>query len=200
MINKFFINFILGSALLLCSGCITKALWGDKVYEERVSQLLMGGDNRYVVLVGESYHYVLIDDFGTLKQVMSLKQKGVLTMSQEDTYLKLDDNNDVKGLLVFKGPFSVLPQEDMYMLQSMGFKPDKDDEIEVKIQLSGRRYVAKYLGQQNTSAANVNYVIQVYYSDSSLIKGIGKAAVTPIAVSLDAVLLIGKVIVSPLVM
>ena len=41
-------------------------------------------------------------------------------------------------------------------------------------------------------------MIRIYYHDYALMKGVGKAAVTPITMTLDAIMLIGKVMVYPL--
>lgn len=200
MLKKVFVSVVLFAALTL-NGCITRALWGDKFYEERISQVLIGADARYIVLVGEKYHYVFTDNRGYLRQILSLKQRGILTIHGEESNLRLEENNQVNGDIVFEGPFGVLPQEDKYMLQSMGARPDSNDEIKIKIGLSGMRYAAKYLSNQENAASNVNYTMKVYYSESDdLATGIGKAAITPIAVGIDAVWFIGKVVVYPLVM
>ena len=184
---------------LLLSSCITKSLWGDKSYEERIDKFFAGSDGRYVVLIGTDYHYVFTDNSGVLKIILSLGQKGILTLNREKTHLKLDSNNDVKGFFVIEGPFSILPPEDIAALWSVGLKPNTKDELSIRIKLEGRRYSAKYLGDnfQNSSNINTSYKIPIYYSDSSLVKGVGKAAVTPIAVTLDAVLLIGKIVIYP---
>ena len=197
MITKFFLNLSLLFILLLNSSCITKFIWGDKSYNERIEQFYIGADGRYVVLIGTNYHYILSDNSLMLKEIFSLKQQGVLTIDLRKTHLKLDSNNDIEGDFVMHGPFSLLPEEDVAKLRFLGFVPDRNDEISIKIKLKGRRYVARYLGEVLTKF-NTNHVIQIYYSDRSLTKGVGKAAITPIAVTLDAVLLIGRVVIYPL--
>ena len=196
--TKFTSLFLCISLLFLSSCTVTKILWGDKSYQENIGQFLVGADGRYVALVGDNYHYVFSDGSGTLKQILSLNQKGILNINTKETYLKLDKNNDISGHLIISGPFSILPPEDKMTLFSLGFKPNKNDEIVVKIQISGKRYLSKYLGHNGARPTNAAYVITVYYSpNSSFTKDVGKVAVTPIAVTLDAVLLIGKIVVSP---
>lgn len=197
MLKKLLINSFLCATLLMQASCVTKYLWGDKHYEEKIEQFFVGADGRYVVLVGSNYHYIFTDSSGVLKDVLMLKQRGILTFSVEKSYLKLNSNNDLNGYIVLEGPFDLLPMEDIGLLQSRGFRPNKENEISIKINLSGRRYQAKYLGQGATGMST-SYMIPVYYSDSGLVKGVGKAAITPVAVTLDAVLLIGKVVVYPL--
>ncbi|OFW80941.1 MAG: hypothetical protein A2887_06625 [Alphaproteobacteria bacterium RIFCSPLOWO2_01_FULL_40_26] len=185
--------------LLLVSfitSCVTKALWRGTGYDEEIKQFFVGSDGRYIVFVARDYHYVFTDNSKLLQQILSLKQSGVLSLNTKETYLNLKSNNDVKGHLVLEGEFDLLPREDMIKLQSMGFNPDREYRIVIKIPLIGRRYAARYLGQGSIPNENI-YKIRIYYSDPSLIKGVGKAAVTPVAVTLDAVILIGKVVILP---
>ncbi len=196
-ISRIFINCFLCLSLLASSSCITKYLWGDKSYEEPIYQVFVGEDGRYVVFVSQDYHYNFTDNSGLLKEILSLRQNDILTINQEKTHLKLDNKNDINGVLVLEGPFDVLPQEDMVKLHTLGFSPDKSDNVTIKINLTGRRYAARYLGQNFATTSNRGIrKIQIYYrGDSSFVKDVGKAAVTPIAVTIDAVLLIGKVVI-----
>jgi hypothetical protein len=180
-------------SLLMLSSCLTKALWGNKSYQERISQFLVGEDGRYVVLISPSFHYVFTDNTGILKIILGLKQRDVLSIDPRRTTLKLSSNNDINGDIVVSGPFSLLPVEDIGVLSSLGIRPNNRDEVTIRIRVAGRRYQAKYLGSAPTLATD--FMIPIYYSDENLVKGIGKAAITPIAVGLDAVLLIGKVMV-----
>lgn len=197
-IRNFITKLLLCSALLLSSSCITKYVWGDKKYEEVVDKFFVGADGRYVVLVGGEFHYVFSDDNGLLKTILSLKQRGILTVDEKKTYMKLENNNDVAGFFVIEGPFSILPPEDSYLLTSLGYRPDKHDRISIKIKLTGRRYQSRYLNQMASEPGSTSYRIPIYYHDSNLVKDVGKIAVTPVAVTLDAVLLIGKIIVYPM--
>lgn len=198
MLKKFLRNFLLCALLLTQSACLTKYLWGDDVYNENVSQFLIGEDGRYVVLIGEKYHYVLIDGSGLFYKILGLKQNNTLTVNPKKSHLKLDQNNEIRGYLTIEGPFGVLPIEDVGLLTSLGIKPDRRDNVSIKINLSGRRYAAKYLGQTLTNSSSIYRIPISYDGDSNFVKDIGKAAITPIAVGLDAVFLIGKVVVSPM--
>lgn len=195
--KKFYKTHIFVALLLLLNGCITKALWGDKRYDEKIDQILIGADQRYMILVSADFHYVFTDDSGVLRSILSLKNKNSLTMNTQKTYIKLHARNELDSDFAFEGYADSLVPEDLYTLEALGFKSDKNGNINVSLKLHGRRYAAKYLGQ-NMSTISANYVIPIYYTDSNLAKGIGKAAITPLAVTLDAVLLIGKVMVYPL--
>lgn len=188
---------ILSLTILFLASCtVTGFIWGDKSYDERVEQFFVGSDGRYVVLVGTNYHYVFTDNSGAFKEILSLNQTGVLSLDTKKTHLKLDSNNNIEGYFVMQGPFSLLPPEDQYRLQSLKFFPNRNDTVFVKIKLTGRRYAAKYLNQ-SLSPMNSIRTIRIYYNDSGIVKNIGKTAVTPIAVGLDAVLIIGKIAIYP---
>ncbi len=183
--------------LLALNSCLTKYIWGDKSYKEQISNFFIGADGRYVAMLGDDYHYVFSDNTGVLKTILSLKQQGVLTISERKSYLKLQPNNEVSGDLVLEGPFSILDREDAKTLNLMGFTPDRHDTLTIKMKLTGRRYAAKYLNQ-NITGSKTSHTITIYYNDSNAIKDVGKVAITPIAVGLDAVLMIGKIVVYPL--
>jgi hypothetical protein len=173
-------------------------LWGDKHYTENIGQFLVGADGRYVALVGTNYHYVFVDNSGMFKEILALNQKGILNIDVQQTYLKLERNNDIRGHIVIKGPFNILSPQDKVTLISLGVRPDSYNNVEIKINLAGKRYSSRYLGHTTSRPTNTSYTLTVYYNSSSMAKDVGKIAITPIAVTLDAVLLIGKIVVYPL--
>jgi hypothetical protein len=195
---KFFRTTILAVILLSLTSCVTDFLWGARDYREEITQFYVGADGRYVVLMGVEYHYVFTDNSGTLRDILSLKQSGILGLGSK-TYFNLDENNNLEGEIILKGPFDLLPREDAIKLQVLGFLPDNNNNISIKLNLKGRRYSARYLGQQNTSQNLGNkYFVKVFYrKNTGFAEGVGKAAITPVAVTLDAALLIGKVVIYP---
>lgn len=195
--NCFFKKAFIIVALLFSSSCVTKYLWGDKSYQERITQFLVGEDGRYVVMLGQ-YHYVFTDNSGLFAKILRLKQTDLLTVNADKTYIKLFGDNELKGYVTFDGPFNALPIEDIGMLTALGYRPDRNDLVSIKINLQGRRYTQKYLGAAAAVQSNNVFDVKINYNDSSAAKDIGKAAITPIAIGLDAVLLIGKIVVFPL--
>lgn len=195
-IRRKLLHLFLCLSLLTLSSCVTQYLWGDNHYQENIDQFLVGADGRYVALVGEKYHYVFSDNTSKLKELLALNQRGVLRINVKKTYLKLGRNNNIRGHLVISGPFSILPPEDKRTLVLLGIEPDKNDDVTIELELTGKRYLSRYLGHNATAQSNSSYSITIYYKEqSSVTKDVGKAAITPIAVTLDAVLLIGKVVV-----
>jgi hypothetical protein len=194
MTKSFFTKIILLVTLLSQQSCLTKALWRGNYYDENISQFFIGSDGRYIALIGGAYHYVLTDNSGIFRKVLSLKQKGILAVDASKSSFDLDGNNNIQGKIVIKGPHSLLPIEDIMALQTSGIYPDRSDNVVISINLSGRRYAAKYLNPQIVRNST-SYRIKVYYNDAGLVKGVGKAAITPVTVAADAVLLIGKVVI-----
>jgi hypothetical protein len=171
-------------------------LWGDKNYDEIIRQFFVSSDGRYIVLIGNNYHYVLTDGSNVLKAVLSLKQKDALKLDEKKTQLEINKNNEITGDFVLEGPFSMLSPEDIASLRSLGIKPDRYDNVSITIKVFGRRYLPRYLGN-GISSLSTPYIIKVYYNDSNVALNVGKLAVTPVAASLDAVLLIGKAVLFP---
>ncbi len=194
MLKKIFYIAIL---LFLTTSCITRYLWGERKYEDRINSVLVGENGRYVVLVGQQYHYILTDNSGLLNRVLLLKQSQVLTIDPKKTTLRLDNDNNLDGKITMTGPFNLLPVEDMGTLTSMGIRPDGDDNISIEMQVSGRRYAARYVTAQ-LARADKSFVIPIYYNeDSNFATDIGKAAITPLTVGLDTVIFVGKAVVYP---
>lgn len=183
--------------LLFTSSCVTKSLWSDPSYREQIFQFLSDSEGRYVVLVGNRYHYVLVDNSGLLKTYLTLQQKNVLTINTKKTHLKVEGDNSINGDLVIDGSFGLLPPEDKAILINRNIRPNRYDELTLKMKITGRRYTSKYLGTGLAPSEAIKQ-IEIFYSNSNAAKVIGKAAITPIAVTLDAVLLIGKVVLTPL--
>lgn len=196
ILNRSFKKLLLCVILFCNSSCVTKYLWGDKVYHEKINQFLIGEDGRYVVMIGE-YHYVFTDNSRIFSKILSLKQVDILTVNVNKSYIKLSSNNDIRGFLTFEGTFSILPIEDIGVLSALGYRPDKNDKVSIRVGVQGRRYSSKYLGPSVTQS-NIILDIPISYSDSNTAKDIGKAAITPITLGIDAVLLIGKIVIAPL--
>jgi hypothetical protein len=199
MLRKITTKITLISLLLLSSSCVTNFLWGARDYKEEISQFYIGSDGRYVVFMGPEYHYIFTDNSGILREVLSLKQKGALGVGS-DILFELDDNNNLEGDIILEGAIDLMSREDAIRLQLLGFIPNKKNDIEIKIHLKGRRYSARFLSQKPAAQEfdkNRYFVTVKYRKQTGIAAGVGKAAITPVAVTLDAALLIGKVVIYP---
>ena len=150
-------KILLLALLFLQASCVTKALWGDKQYQEKINQIFVGTDGRYVVFVSDQYHYIFTDNSDVLRTLLSLS-KNVIAIDKKETYLKLSSSNDLKGTLVIKGSTASLTIDDIYLLRKAGIYPDRNGELFVRVNVSGRRYGAKYLSQSAPGATNPQMV------------------------------------------
>lgn len=191
-------KIILISTLFCLTSCLTNFLWGARTYREEITNFYVGSDGRYVVLMGPEYHYVFTDNSGTLKEILSMQKGGALTLAP-DTVFELDSNNNVSGELALDTDVDMISAQDAFKLQSLGFVANRDYKINVKMNLQGRRYSARYLSGVSAESMKSRYYITINYrKDVGVADGVGKAAITPVAMTLDAALLIGKVIIYPL--
>lgn len=184
------------STLLCLTSCLTNFLWGARTYREEITQFYVGADGRYVVLMGPQYHYVFSDNSGVLKEVIALQKGGLLALAP-DTTLELDSNNNVSGEVVLTGNVDLISAQDAFKLQSLGFIPNSRNDIKVKMNLQGRRYSARYLSGVSSETVKRYYITINYREAVGVADGVGKAAITPVAMTLDAALLIGKVVIYP---
>lgn len=184
------------STLFCLTSCLTNFLWGARTYREEITQFYVGADGRYVVLMGPQYHYVFTDNSGTLREVISLQKGGVLTLA-EDTTFELDSNNNVSGEIVLSGPADLLSAQDAFKMQALGFIPNSKNQLNIKMKLQGRRYSARYLSGVDSQPVKRYYITINYRQETGVAESVGKAAITPVAMTLDAALLIGKVVIYP---
>ncbi len=183
-------------SLISLSSCLTNFLWGARTYREEINNFYVGSDGRYVVLMGPQYHYVFTDNSGMLKEILSLQKSRALALASETTF-DLDENNNVAGEIILSSEADMLSAQDAFKLQSMGFYPNSKNKINVKLKLQGRRYSARYLGSVAAEKVDRYYININYRQDVGVADGVGKAAITPVAMTLDAALLIGKVVIYP---
>lgn len=191
----FFLSLLL---LISLSSCVTQALWSAKTYEENIKQLFVGSDEQHVVLTGEQYHYILKDNSDRLKTILSLGKSGVFEIDQDNSLFRLKLNQNVEYTLSMIAKVSAFSDEEIQILKSGGIWPDTSGTVAFRVTLTGKRYDTKYLGHEFAAVGQFNHKITVRYHDSNFVKNVGKIVVTPIAVGLDVIVLIGKVVISPL--
>lgn len=191
MCKKFFFKILIISTLILSNSCVTKAVWQDAKYHENVTKFFIGLDPLYVVLIGYDHHYVVVDQTNALKTILSLKQKRILSVNEDETYIKLQKNGNIDGYFAVEGPFDLLPAADQSALRNIGIKTYGDKNLSIKIRVKGKRFhLSKLSGSLLTS--KTNYRIPIHYRNSNIIKDFGKIVVTPVTVALDIVIIVMK--------
>lgn len=193
--NKF-LKLIFLSVFFLASACeLTEKLWNNS-YEETFRQFLVSADGRYVVFLGDNYHYVFADDFSVITNLLIEDKKKLLFINSEKTYLKLDRHNEVKGFIVIETFDLELPWQDEEFLKSLGFKESEEGDLVLKLKVKGKRYLPNNDLNQYFSLLNESYSIPIHY-EPGLLSKFEMVALTPITITLDTMLFLGEILLVP---
>ncbi len=188
------VGFLL-SSLLLINSCVTKSLW-QKTYPETFQNFSVSRDGSRVALVGAKYHYVFTDNSGILRSLLTWQERGLLFIDVSKTRLKVDLDNDVYGYATIESFTNQLRPEQFLFLTSMGFKNKDGSALFLKLPLQGKRYLPRNDLQVFLPRLSRPYVVDVNY-EQGILKKAGNVALTPLTVTADSVLLLGKIILFP---
>ena len=195
MILRSIFYHLLCLTLLMQTSCVTKHIWKNSSYDEKIEKFLIDTNGVPVTFIGNNgYYYKLSDRTGILRTFLLLKQKNILTLEKDKNYLKLFPNNDVSGKLIIKGPFNILPPIDIDSLHRVGLRGNSRDAIRIEIDLIGRRYPLQYLGDAKYHASSLyrGYNVPVYFNDHTVLGDSARVLLTPFTIALDVVGLLGK--------
>lgn len=189
-------KLILIATLLLSTSCeITSYLW-ESGYKESFDRFLASNDGRFVVFLGKKYHYIFTDNYGVIKELLALDRDNVILIDPKITNLKLDNQNNVYGYIGLKTFDLNLTQQQVYLLQSLGFKNSSEGDLVMELEISGKRY----LGSESVNAYFValedKYEIEIH-QNRTFSKDIEDAALTPLAIAADGVLLFKDILMAP---
>lgn len=187
------------SLLLLASCTLTKAMWRSG-YEDRIQSFMLSNDGSYIVFIGGKYHYIMNDGHGFLRDILSWNMRAMLMVNTSKTVIKVDEKNHLVGEVVIETVNNNFTRERWAFLQAIGFRYDEKNNIFViKISVTGKRYLPRFdqdLPAENLPALTVPY--QFFISEKMTpFKKACAAALTPITVTIDGVLMIGKVVLMP---
>lgn len=192
---KRFLKILLISLLLLqTSSCLTQKLWSNS-YKEPIQNFLISQDGKYIVFLGENYHYIFIDKSGVMRELLSWRGRNLLFIDTKNTVMKVSRNNKVSGHALVESFFSNLRGDQRVFLESLGFRK-KDGALAIKIELEGKRYLPRQdLGRFLPSLSR-KYVFDVKYTPNAK-KAAAIAALTPVTFAADAIYIFGKIILHP---
>lgn len=182
---------------LLLSSCAvaTKKLWQKDHYNEKISSFLVGTDGRYIVFLGERYHYILTDNSGILKKVLELRP-GILHFNSKRSSINVAKNNYITGNIILDGRSSDLTPGELSYISN--YSNINSDFVTININISGRRYKPRSFASYEINKNVIYYDIKIYEDKSlSKLESIGKAAITPLTLTVDAILTIGFIALVP---
>ncbi len=185
-----YIKIISGLLILtLVSSCLTKYFW-EKQYDEVLRQFLVSKNGAQTVIIGEKYHYIFDDNSRIIADLLLWKKRRFLYIDLENTYLKVDRNNNVTGHATIKTNTQLLKNEYDYLV-SLGFAQSSYGILSIKLNLKGKRYLPKKGANFYGYNLNNQYKFKVNYEKNEAETAMA-IAVTPITVAVDATLWIGN--------
>ncbi len=183
---------------MLASCMITKAIWKNG-YEDRIHSFAVSQDGNYIGFMGLNYHYVLIDDKRLLKDLLASQVRGIMMINTEKSVIKIDHENNISGEVFIETTTLDFPSQYRAFLHGIGFKMDDEGNYYLKIKISGKRYLPRSdqdLNESKLPRLGVPYKIFIQ-EEMGATKKAGAIALTPITMTLDGILLIGKVVLLP---
>ena len=177
-----------------CNG-LTKKLWNWHGYEENFKHFLINQQNGYVVFLAQKFHYIFIDNSNLMKNILLWKDRRTLFIDTSETEIHVDKNNQASGEVMIRS-FSenLMPHREFFLINN-GFKKDKKGWY-LKLKIFGTRYLANPNIHGNFPQLDLNYKIKI---SEELNKGeiLTATALTPIAITADGIITIGKILLSP---
>lgn len=183
--------------LILTTSCtITKSLW-NRGYVETFRQFLVDSVGQKIVFLGTNYHYIFNDDSRIILELLNSKSRSSLFINTKKTRIRLNRKNQIRANIsveVIDNKF--INHEEYHTLESLGFRNNAEGNLAISLELQGMRYSAENWRGKNLGSLDRTYVIKIQH-DNTLFGAIAKAALTPITVTADAFLLIGKTALFP---
>ena len=214
--KKIFVTVLLvGLAIFLSMGCVTKQVWTDKTegvpYQERIISFYNNKEEGKIIFIGEKYHYIFdkgtkeFSEFLEAKKRLKLKEnhRGIYASTSRRESEKVDVNFDFEfkknnitqeqekwleghNARFIRRPRAVKDGTDIY-------EPDKMeiDGYGLNYHLSGKRYQATT--QVNDHVVRLKNPINIEVVEFKVTdkkSTLYKVAMTPLSVTADAGLII----------
>ena len=194
---KKLVIFLLLILIPLSSCTVTQKVWRN-YYEETFRYFLFSTDGRFVVFLGRKYHYIFTDYTGRMKEVLSWRgSREYLFINVEESSLKLDISNKVTGKIRVESFYNRLPPRDYEFLRALGFRTEyHKGPLVLELDMVGKRYLARSDLGARVADLRRKYIIPIYYQ-GDFGENTLKVALTPIALAIDTVLLVGKILLLP---
>ena len=174
---------ILLLVIFLCSCAQLSDLWVNHKYEERITHILRTEDGTKIVVIGEKYHYVFLNQH-SLSELLAWDGIGMLEFKFNENF-HINQNSEVTG------DYSVICNcrsanlDQINWLESNGFHQDKKMKsiffnkytVTGAIYLSNNTDLSKYKKVKN----DYKIIVESRYPFDTL----AKIAFTPVAIYID---------------
>lgn len=171
-------------------------MWNDNFFKEIFYNFLITQDGQFVVFLNDKYHYIFFDQTGQIKNlILWKKSRQALHIDIEETVLKIDNSNNLKGQVVVDADLDKLNNIDIQTLTRLGFE-FKKNKFSHSFKVFGKRYLANGVSSKYSSRLGAPYSINVYF-DLNQHQKITKATLTPITLVIDSLIISGKILTFP---
>jgi hypothetical protein len=181
----------------LTSSCFqaTYKLWHIHDYIEDFQHFFISQDRKFVIFVGEKFHYVFNDYSEILENILSLEDRKNLFIDVDDSYIEIDKNNNINGYIVFDVFNEKLNSQLEFFLAELGFYKNLEGMTK-KFNLKGKRYFSHDKFIESLPSFDQKYPIEVRVK---LNKGEDFVAtiISPLTITADGFIAIGEMILNP---
>lgn len=175
------------------AGCVTRFVHSDGGYSEALRGVLISADKKTLVVVADKFHYIFQAPPQILTALDSRLQPAIGGVGFHSFHV--DAENKVTGTvtLLVRREASL---EQVELAKQAGFKLTSGMWW-ANVPIRGERYTARDKSQLPLQKLNQEYTVEITEAPGTLAR-VGRAAVTPVAVAADGVLIIGAVVLSPI--
>lgn len=195
MRRRHMVGLAAGLPLTGLSGCITRQMHEDRRYSEQLQGVLVSADRRTLVVVGAQYHYVFSAPAQVVAALDPQLQPGIAAAGFQGFRVSAD--NRIQGLLVLQTRRDASAAQ-LQAARLAGFE-DRGGQLVAQALMYGDRYEARSGAPLPLQRLNRDYFVHITEQASAATQLL-KAAVTPVTVAADGVLVIGALVLSPLLL
>jgi hypothetical protein len=193
-LSKFIVIIFLSLNLFNCQG-LTSRLWNINDYTDEFKYFLINQKYGFIVFITPKFHYVFSDNNNGIKNILNWQDRKILYIDTAKTRLKVDKNNNVSGEVFVKTFGEISSPARQNFLQKMGFVKQTEGWQKI-VKIYGKRYIADPNLKGYLPQLDLNYKILV---SMELAKGeiVTATALTPITITADGIISIGKILLKP---
>jgi len=168
---------------LLQSSCATQSLYEPVNTSDRIGGYLVSADRENLVIIGEKYHYIASLN-QALANIIGWDKQTILAVDHGS--FRLNDHENVHIRFNLSVATESVTEEELEFLVANGFELEQSKLI-YRASLDGNYYLAGNVS--NTRTFSKKYTVNIIKDRNPIIK----AALTPITVAVDGVLVLGFV-------
>lgn len=171
---------------IFLSGCITSQVTGDKLYKDHVQNWLVSKDEKYFVVVGDRYHYVLeLND--QVRSALQAPYRSSIDLRVPTVTVSADGATKVAYTMILDRSLSPTNRDAAILA---GFKKEHGFELSATGTLSGIRYDGAPLPEASISGrfSNVHEILVAERLGPG--ERLARTSLSPVTATADGLLLL----------